>query len=202
MISTLLLAAALLTDPAPGSTEPPPPIADLAARFYPVRAQRMEVEGRVVLVCRIDTDHTLSACQVIEETPPDYDFGDAALRMSKVLRMRPRTKDGQPVDGGQVRIPIAFTLPRSEEVSAEVMLDNFIQCYGVIGADLDANPASERLAPALPFLRKNALGVAVHAGVEPGEVDVRLKAARTGPSADEAFGRTCRTLVEDWLKGG
>ena len=39
-------------------------------------------------------------------------FGDAAMKMSKLFKMRPQTKDGQPVDGGTVRIPIRFTLPK------------------------------------------------------------------------------------------
>ena len=39
-------------------------------------------------------------------------FGDAAMKLSKLFKMRPQTKDGQPVDGGTVRIPIAFRLPK------------------------------------------------------------------------------------------
>ena len=39
-------------------------------------------------------------------------FGEATLRMSKLFRMRPKTQDGAPVEGGSVRIPIRFNLPK------------------------------------------------------------------------------------------
>ena len=81
------------------------------ARYYPDRAQRMGVEGRVVLNCSVTARGTLENCSVVEESPGDQDFGSAALRMSRLFRMRPRTADGSPVEGGTVRIPISFRLP-------------------------------------------------------------------------------------------
>jgi protein TonB len=32
--------------------------------------------------------------------------------MSKLFKMRPQTKDGAPVGGGTVRIPLSFRLPK------------------------------------------------------------------------------------------
>jgi len=49
---------------------------------------------------------------VVSEDPGDQDFGSAALRMSKLFKMKPMTRDGAPVAGGQVRIPIRFQLPK------------------------------------------------------------------------------------------
>ena len=36
------------------------------------------------------------------------EFGDAALKLSKLFKMRPQSKDGAPTNGGVVRIPIRF----------------------------------------------------------------------------------------------
>jgi protein TonB len=55
---------------------------------------------------------TLTNCEVTSEEPDSAGFGDAAMRMSRLFKMRPMTKDGSPVAGGTVRIPIAFRLPK------------------------------------------------------------------------------------------
>jgi protein TonB len=82
------------------------------ARYYPERAQRMNVGGRATLSCTVNARGTLENCSVISEEPGDQDFGSAAMRMSKLFKMRPMTRDGAPVAGGTVRIPIRFELPR------------------------------------------------------------------------------------------
>ena len=87
------------------------PSGEDVARYYPDRAQRMGAEGRVVLSCSVTARGTLENCSVVEESPADQDFGSAALRMTRLFRMRPRTADGAPVEGGTVRIPISFRLP-------------------------------------------------------------------------------------------
>lgn len=72
----------------------------------------MGAEGRVVLSCSVTARGTLENCSVVEENPADQDFGSAAMRMTRLFRMRPRTADGAPVEGGTVRIPISFRLPQ------------------------------------------------------------------------------------------
>lgn len=81
------------------------------ARYYPDRAARMEVEGSATISCSVTARGTLESCSIVSETPDNMGFGDAAMRMSRLFQMRPQTRDGQPVSGGTVRIPIRFNLP-------------------------------------------------------------------------------------------
>jgi periplasmic protein TonB len=79
-------------------------------RHYPRRALDRGVTGRAVLDCGVTASGRLVGCAVEAETPAAAGFGAAALKLAPEFRMRPLTEDGQPVDGGRVRIPIAFDL--------------------------------------------------------------------------------------------
>lgn len=78
--------------------------------YYPEGAWRRRVGGRALLSCFVGADTRLKACKVVSETPADAGFGAAAIRMSEEFRMYPKTVDGKPVEGGQVRIPIVFSV--------------------------------------------------------------------------------------------
>lgn len=78
---------------------------------YPEAAWRDRVEGRVILGCRIDAGGRLVNCAVESEDKPEYGFGAAALGISLKFRMRSRSQDGTPVEGGMIRLPLRFTLP-------------------------------------------------------------------------------------------
>lgn len=82
------------------------------ARYYPDRAQRLEMEGRATIRCTVTAKGLLQSCVVVSESPADAGFGDAALKLSRLFKMKPKTQDGAPVDGGEVTIPIVFNLPR------------------------------------------------------------------------------------------
>lgn len=81
------------------------------ARYYPSRAARRDIEGRAVIGCHVTADGRLTRCSVDAESPSGEGFGEAALKMSRHFKMRPMTRDGVPVSGGVIRIPIRFALP-------------------------------------------------------------------------------------------
>lgn len=81
-------------------------------RYYPEQAQRIGLEGKAVISCTITAEGRLADCAVVSEDPPGFGFGEAAVKMSTLFKMRPKTQGGAPVDGGKVTIPIRFRLPK------------------------------------------------------------------------------------------
>ena len=82
------------------------------ARYYPERAQRLEVSGRAELSCQVLASGKLTSCSVVSEDPGDQQFGEAALKLSRLFKMRPMTRDGAPTSGGTVKIPIRFQIAK------------------------------------------------------------------------------------------
>jgi TonB family protein len=99
--------AAVITNPdwirTPGPTS--------LSALYPVLAMRAHVGGAARLECVVTAEGLLVNCQVLSETPEGYGFGQAAINISSLFRMRPQTRDGHPVGGAIVVIPLRFQLP-------------------------------------------------------------------------------------------
>ena len=82
-----------------------PTSADMA-KFYPEKALDVGKEGGAVLRCSVRKDRSLTNCALSSETPEGFGFGEAALQLSKLFRMKTGAKPGS-----HVTIPIQFQTP-------------------------------------------------------------------------------------------
>ena len=67
-------------------------------------------EGQAVIRCVVATDDSLTACEVVSETPANSGFGAAALQLASLYLIAATQADGSPTAGGRVLIPIDFHL--------------------------------------------------------------------------------------------
>jgi protein TonB len=80
------------------------------AQYYPQRAMELGKGGVVTITCTVTSKGTLTGCSASDEDPPNFGFADAALKISRFFRMKPKTLDGQPVEGGTFSTRIRFNI--------------------------------------------------------------------------------------------
>lgn len=77
-------------------------------RFYPKTAADREIPGRAILDCDVNAADGLEHCRVVEETPEDYGFGEAALHLSGLFRMKPGSPDLSDPARRRAIVPVTF----------------------------------------------------------------------------------------------
>ena len=87
------------------------PSSDDLAKVYPEKALRRGVAGEAVIECGITTQGEMADCALASETPGNYGFGLAALRLAPLFNVEPKMKNGVPVKGAAVSIPVKFGPP-------------------------------------------------------------------------------------------
>ncbi len=80
------------------------------SRFYPQAALDQDASGAATLSCTVAVTGAVRDCQVTAESPKGLGFGDAAKKLAPYFRLKPQMRDGAPVDGASIRIPIRFNL--------------------------------------------------------------------------------------------
>lgn len=91
------------------------PTGDEMETLYPQKAQDEKRSGRVRITCKVKADGSLVDCKAHHADPQGYGFEEAALALSKMFVMQPKTIDGQAVDGGTVTIPLVFAVPEPSQ---------------------------------------------------------------------------------------
>lgn len=107
-----LAGPALARESAPAARQPEwaaLPRARDVYRHFPKAALASGVNGRAVISCEVTVKGRLEKCVVREESPAGYEFGQAAIAMSRYFRMKPPVIDGKPQPGG-VDVPVLFRL--------------------------------------------------------------------------------------------
>lgn len=75
---------------------------------WPTEALKKGLSGSAVIGCKVSAQGLLYDCTIVAEQPAGLGFGAAALLMAPQFVMRPMSKNGEPVAGGRIRIPIKF----------------------------------------------------------------------------------------------
>jgi hypothetical protein len=87
------------------------PSGDQMARTYPHLAMLHGISGGVLLDCQAGLDTRLTDCVVTREDPAGQGFGDAALALSSIFRIRPGSRDGVMTGDVHIQVPIRWVAP-------------------------------------------------------------------------------------------
>ncbi len=92
----------------PGLDPSKTPSREDLVHVFPAKASAEKRDGQATMSCRVMSDGVLSSCWIVSEVPPGYGFGQAAIALSKILKGKPATLNGQPIDGAEIRFALGF----------------------------------------------------------------------------------------------
>jgi protein TonB len=114
MLASIIAAAAAVS--APGLDIPPAsawqrtPTGAEFAQVYPLRPQRLSQGGEVHLRCRVTREGDVVDCSVTSESPENFGFGDAALKLMPLFQMKAVEAAKRSATGGAFDMRIVFRL--------------------------------------------------------------------------------------------
>lgn len=131
MIPWIGLAAALLAS-APVASQAEPAGGRVTRPDWAVKPTDQQVHGALspenaagdgwaIMKCQVTDKRKLAHCRTIVEGPEDRGFGKSALKLAPLFKLKPETREGKPVDGGTILVPIAFG-PRQTYMPANTTL--------------------------------------------------------------------------------
>ena len=92
---------------------------ELVAEHYPKIGVALEINGFAAVQCGVTREGKTRGCSIVQESPKGLGFGAAALELSALFKLKPKSVDGIPVDDGEVRIPIRFLLPAEPDIDLD-----------------------------------------------------------------------------------
>jgi TonB family protein len=149
------------------------------AHFYPKAAAAANVEGDATIRCNVTDAGLLADCTVLQEAPAGQGFGEAALNLAQLFKMRPMTRNGVPVSGGKINIPIRFRLPK--ETMPSLVLAT--RCYGLAAAAAEQDPGSAEAQVAVIAWRMVLSVRTLPEHPRPSEFDQMLTELRTSAAS-------------------
>lgn len=81
-------------------------------RYYPKKAQKLNVEGGATIQCRLSPTGAATECAWLKESPPDLGFGEAAQKLGCLMKFK-RTATADASEQLFFKAPIRFRLPPS-----------------------------------------------------------------------------------------